>query len=301
MIKTKYFVFIFIVQLTFLVSGCNNQTSGGDKKDYVVTIKTEFGNMVVILYDETPKHKANFIKLAEEGFYNDLLFHRVIKDFMIQGGDPESRDANPKKRLGGTGPGYQIPAEFNPDLIHKKGALAAARTGDNVNPEKESSGSQFYIVKGQVYTEKQLRDARIDFAQLNHYFRLLVGKPEYQALRERVIELQQNREFDKYQRLIVAIKEDIEKEYEVELDLPLSDLQLEAYTTIGGTPHLDGGYTVFGEVISGLDVIDKIAEVRTGEADRPVEDVKMSMEVDEMKKKKITKLYGYVYPQKEKK
>ncbi|MFC2125411.1 peptidylprolyl isomerase [Bacteroidota bacterium] len=300
MIKVKYLIFVASVQFLFFLNGCSNKTSGGDKKDYVVTIKTKFGDMVVILYEETPKHKDNFIKLAEEGFYDGLLFHRIIKDFMIQGGDPESRDADPKKRLGGSGPGYQIPAEFNPNLIHKKGALAAARIGDNVNPEKESSGSQFYIVKGKVYTEKELRDARIDFAQLNHYFRLLVGKEEYKTLREKIIELQQNREFDKYQQLIINSKDDIEKEYEVELDLPLTDHQLEAYTSIGGTPHLDGGYTVFGLVISGIDVIDKIAEIETGEADRPVEDVIMTVEVDEMKKKKITKLYGYVYPKEKK-
>ncbi len=296
MVKVKYLTFIAAIQFMFLFGGCSNQSSGGDKKDYVITIKTQFGDMIVILYAETPGHKENFIKLAEDGFYDGLLFHRVITDFMIQGGDPESRDAEPGKRLGGSGPGYQIPAEFNPDLIHKKGALAAARTGDNLNPEKESSGSQFYIVKGRAYTEKELRDARIDFPQLNHYFRLLVGKEEYRALREEVIALQQNREFDKYQQLIVSSKDAIEKEYEVELDLPLSDHQLEAYTTVGGNPHLDGGYTVFGIVIAGMDVLDEIAAVETGEADRPKEDVIMTVEVDEMKKKKITKLYGYNYP-----
>jgi peptidyl-prolyl cis-trans isomerase B (cyclophilin B) len=295
MIKVKYLIFIVSIQIVFLLGGCSNSSSGGDKKDYVITIKTHLGDLVVILYDETPKHKENFIKLAEDGFYDGLLFHRIIKDFMVQGGDPDSRNAEPNKRLGGGSPGYQTPAEFNPDLIHKKGAIAAARTGDNVNPEKESSGSQFYIVKGRIYTEKELRDTRIDFAQLNHYFRLLVGKDEYKTLREEIIALQENREYDKYQQLILSSKDAIEKEYEVELDLPLSEQQLEAYTSIGGAPHLDGGYTVFGMVIDGIDVLDKIAEEETGEADRPKEDVIMTVEVEEMKKKKITKLYGYNY------
>lgn len=300
MVKIKYLVFILALNLLFLLNGCSNQTSGGDKKDFLITIKTDFGDMVIVLFDETPKHKENFIKLAEEGFYDGLLFHRIIKDFMIQGGDPESRDAEPGKRLGGGGPGHQIPAEFNDHLIHKKGVLSAARTGDKQNPEKKSSGSQFYVVKGKIFTEKELRDTRIDFAQLNHYFRLLMGKEEYKDMREQAIALQQNRDYEKYQQLLVSSKDDIEKEYEVELDQPLSDMQLEAYTSIGGTPHLDGGYTVFGMVISGLDILDKISEIETGDADRPKEDVVMSIEVDEMKKKKITKLYGFEYPSEKK-
>jgi len=298
MTKIKYLV--FFLSLHILLNGCSNQSSGGDKKDFLITIKTEYGDMVIILFDETPKHKENFIKLAEDEFYDGLLFHRIIKDFMIQSGDPDSRDVEPGKRLGGGGPGYQIPAEFNENLFHKKGAIAAARTGDKQNPEKKSSGSQFYIVKGKVFTEKELRDAKIDFAQLNHYFRMLVGKEEYKDMREKAIALQQNRDYEKYQQLIVSSKDAIEKEYEVELDQPLSDLQLEAYTSVGGTPHLDGGYTVFGMVISGLDILDEISEIETVDADRPKEDIVMTVEVDEMKKKKITKLYGYEYPSEKK-
>lgn len=191
----------------------------------LVEIQTSFGNMLVKLYDETPQHQANFLKLSEEGFFDDLLFHRVIAGFMIQGGDPTSRGASAGARLGSGGPGYQIPAEFNPYLIHKKGALSAARTGDAVNPEKKSSGSQFYIVQGQPVDGTQLQ----------------------------MFERRKGMEY--------------------------SEEQKEIYMNQGGTPFLDMDYTVFGEVIDGLDVIDKIASVRTDAADRPAEDVRMKVVV----------------------
>ncbi len=186
----------------------------------LVELETSFGNMTILLYDQTPKHRDNFLKLVEEGFYDGLLFHRVINGFMIQGGDPDSRGAAPNKRLGGGGPGYQIPAEFVDTLVHVKGALAAARTN---NPEKKSSGSQFYIVQGKPLADNQLN-------------------------------------------LIEAQK-----------DLRYTDAQKKAYTTLGGTPHLDREYTVFGVVIKGLDVIDKIAATKTGPGDRPAADVKMKI------------------------
>ncbi|MBK7233275.1 MAG: peptidylprolyl isomerase [Saprospiraceae bacterium] len=189
----------------------------------LVRIETQYGNMLVHLYDETPQHRDNFTKLAEEGFYQDLIFHRVISGFMIQGGDPDSRNANANSPLGSGGPGYTIPAEINKRFIHKKGALAAARTGDAVNPQKKSSGSQFYIVQGGVQTEDML--TRI----------------------------------------------------EDQKGIKYSEDQIKTYTSIGGTPFLDQEYTVFGEVIEGLEVIDKIAAVQTGRADRPAEDVKMKI------------------------
>lgn len=189
----------------------------------LVRIETSFGNMLVHLYDETPQHRDNFTKLVEEGFYQDLIFHRVISGFMIQGGDPESRNAAANSPLGSGGPGYTIPAEFNTKFIHKKGALAAARTGDAVNPQKKSSGSQFYIVQGNPQSEAML--TRIEDQKGFHY----------------------------------------------------SADQKSIYASMGGTPFLDQDYTVFGEVVEGLDVIDKIASVQTGRGDRPVEDVKMKM------------------------
>jgi peptidyl-prolyl cis-trans isomerase B (cyclophilin B) len=186
------------------------------QKQTQVLIQTDFGNIKLALYNDTPKHRDNFIKLAKEGFFNGSIFHRVINGFMIQGGGAPA---------GKQDVSYRIPAEIFPNHIHKKGALAAARMGDQVNPKKESSGSQFYIVQGVKYTD----------AQLN--------------------------------------------QFEGQMGKKFTEAQRNAYTSVGGTPHLDGGYTVFGEVLEGLDVVDKIAAVKTGAADKPVQDVKMTVKV----------------------
>lgn len=191
--------------------------------DCLVELETDYGNMILKLYNSTPEHRDNFVKLVEKGYYDDLLFHRVIENFMIQGGDPKSKDAGATDRLGTGGPGYTIPAEFRDSLIHVKGALAAARTGGPSNPEKRSSGSQFYIVQGRVLTEAALQRT----------------------------EAQKGIRYTKEQR--------------------------DAYTTVGGTPFLDRDYTVFGQVIKGMEVIDKIAAVQTAAGDRPTKDVKMKM------------------------
>jgi len=183
------------------------------KKDKLVTISTSLGDIKLVLFDDTPKHKANFLKLAESGFYNGTTFHRVIPDFMIQGGDANSKDADPTNDGAGNPNDPTIPAEIRPEFKHKFGAVAAARQGDFVNPQRASSSSQFYLVQ-------------------NHR----------------------------------------------------------------GTPHLDGQYTVYGQVISGLDVLDKIAAQPRAERDRPTTDIKMTVKVDKLKKKKITELYGYQYP-----
>ncbi len=208
------------------------------KKDYLVTITTPSGSMTVLLSEKTPLHRENFVRLAKEGFYDGLLFHRVIEGFMIQGGDPESRNAPAGAPLGNGSHGQRIPAEFNPALYHKKGALAAAR--DN-NPRKESSGCQFYIVQGKKWKEDEL-DKQIERA---------ARKPTGE--------------------------------------------QKNTYLSLGGTPHLDGNYTVFGEVIDGLDVIDKVASAETDARDRPVQDVPMKVEVKVLKKKKISKKFNYQY------
>jgi peptidyl-prolyl cis-trans isomerase B (cyclophilin B) len=206
-------------------------TANGPK----VKISTSFGDMVLELYDNTPQHRDNFIKLVQEEFYNDLLFHRVMGGFMIQGGDPNSRGAEAGQPLGSGGPGYTVEAEFNSQLYHQKGALAAARQPDRVNPEKRSSGSQFYIVQGGPWTkertlgvEKQINMKR-DSANYFHY----------------------------------------------------TDEMMEVYSSAGGTPFLDQEYTVFGQVIEGMEVIDKIAAVETLPGDRPKEDVKMTLTVIE--------------------
>ena len=188
-----------------------------------VKISTNYGDMVAELYDETPIHRDNFIKLVKDDFYSGTLFHRVIPGFMIQGGDPVSKEENPKKPLGNGGPGYTLPAEFNPQLFHKKGALAAARMPDGVNPEKQSSGSQFYIVEGQVYDEKTLE---MFAKRMGAFFNLE---------------------------------------------------QKKAYSTVGGTPHLDANYTVFGEVIEGFEIISKISNVTRDKNNLPLKKVIMKV------------------------
>ncbi len=212
---------IFILTAILLMGNLlNAQTS-----DRIVEIITNYGKIQVKLYNNTPLHRDNFIKLVTDGYYNGTLFHRVINNFMIQGGDPDSKNASTGQILGQGGPGYTIPAEFIKENYHKKGALAAARMGDNVNPQKASSGSQFYIVQGKTYGDLELN------------------------------------------------------QLEMRMGIKFTAEQRNSYKNIGGTPHLDGAYTVFGEVISGMDVIDAIASVKTGNADRPVNDIKMTMKI----------------------
>ncbi len=236
MITKKITFLLVFLSFFFCVFSQNadKQKKGGDKVFYV-KIETSYGDMVVKLYNETPKHRDNFLKLVKEGTYDGLLFHRVIKDFMIQGGDPNSRTAKPGQMLGDGELGYTIPAEFVPTLFHKKGALAAARQADQVNPTKASSSCQFYIVQGNKWDANRL--AMVEQRMGKHF------TPE----------------------------------------------QAQVYATLGGTPFLDGDYTVFGEVVEGMEVIDKIAATQTGPNDRPVEDVKMKMSLLESYKSAVSK------------
>lgn len=244
-----------------------------------VIIKTTEGDITVRLYDETPLHRDNFLKLAKEGFYNGTLFHRVIKDFMIQGGDPDSKGAPAGASLGTGGPGYTVKAEMvYPQLFHKRGALSAARLGDEMNPERESSGSQFYIVWGKVYKQPELKQMEKQMAmqQEQQVFNTLVA-----AHRAEIMEMRRNRDRAALQelqdRLIAETKAKVK-----EGGMPsFTAEQAEAYTTVGGTPFLDGQYTVFGEVESGLDVVEKIQTCETNHADRPLKDVVMEVEVIE--------------------
>ena len=236
-----------------------------------VKITTSLGNITVRLYDETPLHRDNFVKLVQEGYYNGTLFHRVIKDFMIQGGDPDSKGAPAGKALGMGGPDYTIEAEIKPGLIHKRGALAAARQGDEVNPERRSSGSQFYIVWGQQYKEGQMGQLakQMKMQALNTVFNRLATERKAQ-----IMELRRNRDRAGLQELQDELEALAHAEVESQ-QLGLSELQRQTYTTLGGTPHLDGQYTVFGEVVEGLDVVERIQHAATGRNDRPVEDVAM--------------------------
>ena len=238
----------------------------------LVRLETTLGNITVKLYKETPGHRDNFIKLVKEGVYDSTLFHRVIKNFMIQAGDPESKHANDTATLGNGDVGYTVPAEFNPTLFHKKGALAAARQGDEVNPEKASSGCQFYIVTGKQFSQAQLinMENQINEARLDTAFNMLARKhmKEIYKMRkagdnEGLLELQDTLE--------AQARTEVAKEPRFKF----SKEQIAAYTTLGGAPHLDGNYTVFGEVVEGMDVADKIETVKTNRADRPVTDIRI--------------------------
>ncbi|MEO1099955.1 MAG: peptidylprolyl isomerase [Bacteroidota bacterium] len=273
--------------LTLLAASCATD------KDYIVTIKTEYGDMKAILYDKTPEHKENFVKLAREGYFDSTLFHRVIKDFMIQGGDPNSKNTLPGTPLGNGGPGYTIPAEFNQDLFHVKGSLSAARQSDSVNPEKESSGSQFYIVQGKTWTKDELTT---DQNKLNRAVQQCMARGDQDSVRQILMSIYQNDGPEAYGKKINEMKDYFADVMQVNLVKSIAPERLDDYTTIGGTPHLDDEYTVFGKVIDGLDIIDKIAEQPTDRRDRPDENIMMTMEVEELPKNKITKLYGYQYP-----
>lgn len=238
----------------------------------LVRLETTLGNITVKLYNETPKHRDNFIKLVKEGVYDSLLFHRVIKNFMVQAGDPDSKNANDTASLGYGDVGYTVPAEFNPALFHKKGALAAARQGDDVNPEKASSGSQFYIVTGKKYSQAQLinMENQINEARLDTAFNVLARKhmKEIYKLRkagdnEGLLELQDTLE--------AQARAEVAKEPRFRF----TKQQIDAYTTLGGTPHLDGNYTVFGEVVDGMNVVDQIETAKTNGADRPLTNIRI--------------------------
>lgn len=237
-----------------------------------VQLETTYGKIVVVLYNETPQHRDNFIKLVKEGYYDGVLFHRVIKDFMIQTGDGNSKTADADTQLGDGDPGYTIPAEFvYPQYFHKRGALAAARTGDQVNPERRSSGSQFYIVTGKIYSSDELKamTKRLEDVKKQDIFRGLVMEHQNE-----IKKMQENHDDEGLANLQNTLIQQTEAEA-AKTPFTMTDEQINAYTSIGGTPHLDGQYTVFGEVIEGMDVVDKIQNVTTGRLDRPTVDVKI--------------------------
>lgn len=271
------------------------QTPSSDE-DYLVTIGTPLGEMKAILYEETPKHRENFAKLAHEGYYDGLLFHRVIPKFMVQGGDPESLDAGPDTALGRGGPGYTLPPEFRDGLIHERGALSAARMPDMANPQKESNGSQFFIVQGEVFSEEKLHFIFTDFQKLSQYFQELLAMPKYAAIRKRYENAQQDNNIKAMNEILYTSKPLVREEFGVEVENPITTQQLQTYTTKGGYPPLDGEYTVFGKVIDGLEVIDKVAGVEVDASDRPKENVTMTVIVEVVPKATITEKYGYEYP-----
>lgn len=242
-----------------------------------VRIQTTLGDITVRLYDETPLHRDNFVKLAKEGYYDGTLFHRVIKDFMIQGGDPDSKGAPAGKMLGVGGPDYTIEAEIKSGLYHKRGALAAARQGDEVNPERRSSGSQFYIVWGQVYNEGQLRQfsKQMEMQQMQTVFNALAKEHH-----DEIMQMRRERNRAGLQELQEKLAAEAETQVKAQ-GAGMTAEQRAIYSTVGGTPHLDGQYTVFGEVEEGLDVVEMIQQAATARGDRPVDDIEMRVMVIE--------------------
>jgi peptidyl-prolyl cis-trans isomerase B (cyclophilin B) len=261
-------------------------TSCASEKDYLIKIQTKHGDMYAVLFDETPLHKQNFIDLAKSGRFDSTEFHRVIQNFMVQGGDVFTKEKMPTDQW------PTIPAEIVPGMIHSKGMIAAARMGNNVNPERRSSGSQFYIVLGQVYKKDELVT---DMKLLSETYFKYIQLESNLALKQQYAELYQMQAFDSLNQIMLQQKPNLESFYSIKLEKEMMPGQVEAYTTVGGTPHLDNEYTVFGKVIKGIEVAEIISKEKKGRADKPLEPVYMKVTVEELPKSKITKEFGYQY------
>lgn len=265
---------ILVLTILFFYQ-CKN--TGKLPKGDVVHMETSMGEIVIKLYETTPKHTENFKKLAGEAYFEGMLFHRVINEFMIQSGDPDSKLAKKGQVLGSGGPGYTIDAEFNPKLFHKRGALCAARQGDQVNPEKKSSGSQFYIVVGKKYTDGELDmiQEQLKSQMYMPYVKDFLQKPENTEWIQKIQTKNQLNDRQGLDSILQEITDIIALKNPKLKPLNFSEKQREAYKTLGGTPFLDGSYTVFGQVIKGMDIVEKIANVKTDKNNRPLEDVKI--------------------------
>ena len=255
-----------------------------------ILISTSLGNMKLKLFNETPQHRDNFLKLVREHFYDSLLFHRVIQDFMIQGGDPDSKHAEPAKFLGDGDLKYTIPAEFVPTLCHKKGMLCAARNGDDVNPEKASSACQFYIVQGKVRTDEDLKsyEKRINKPIITKLKEEVLNNVENKNLKDKIDAFKKEQNNDSLMVYYKIVNKLVDEAYAKTDHYTFPPEHQTIYKTIGGTPHLDQNYTVFGEVVKGIEVVDKIALVETSrgaDTNRPLQDVRI-IKVKLVKRKK---------------
>ena len=252
--------------------------SNGFAQTKVVQISTDLGVMKFRLYDDTPKHRDEFIKLAKENYYNGTLFYRVIQDFLIQGGSKSSKDAPPGKRIGYGDPDKTVDDEIFSHYFHKKGSLCAPRQPDEINPFKQSDISQFFVVKGRVHSAGELDTMEI---AVNRPIRnKVVQKVMNPAVRAELKKLKEEKKVKEFRELAQEVKDKIETEYNLQTGtIEFSDAQREAYTTVGGYPDLDGKYTIFGECISGFDVIDKIAALKTDKNNRPFTDVKITVTI----------------------
>lgn len=278
--RTIALICLSLFSLLFMsaMDGCAKKRYPKDA--YIVRIRTSKGDMVVRLDNDTPLHRDNFIKLVNEKFYDGLAFHRVIKDFMIQTGDPETRHMHPDSLYGKGGPGYTVPSEIRNDKFHIRGALAAARQGDQVNPERRSSGSQFYIIQGKRFTDEELNQMESSITHRNRY---AVANAAVQTYYTDSIESLRKLSQEEMRAKLNAVGQAV---YEQQPAFTFPDSVRRIYREQGGSPHLDGEYTVFGQVIEGLEVIDAIANVATGERDMPLEKVEI-LGVDIVSKPKI--------------
>lgn len=271
--KKKFTMIVFFFGITIILSSFNSFFDNGTGETKVAIV-TEFGTIKIKLYNETPLHRDNFVKLIKEHYYDSLLFHRIIQNFMIQGGDPDSKRAPYGVLLGDGGPDYTIPAEFSPKLFHKKGVLAAARESDLDNPLRASSGSQFYIVQGRVFTDSLLKIQAKRITKMK-LFNQIINRPENKDYLEKYKLYNNAGKIDSVKYVHDIIDKKVELELSGTPQYTFSPEQIHAYTTIGGTPHLDDSYTVFGEVYEGLDVVEKIAAEKVDKNARPLIDIRI--------------------------
>ena len=263
-------LFLFSISLILFFS-CSLVSKKSLSKKQVVLVSTNLGSFKLKLYDDTPIHKANFLALVDSGFYDSLLFHRVIREFMVQGGDPSSKNAPTSKMLGEGGPGYQIKAEILPNHIHKKGVIAAARQGDSGNPQRKSSGSQFYIVTGRVYSKSNLAEMEksIDHGKKVGHLQRLMQTEDYREANKWLQYCRSARLDYKYDSIIHSFDPVLDAYLDSVGHFKFTDRQITAYSSVGGTPHLDGAYSVFGEITAGMDVVSNIENMGCDYNNRP--------------------------------
>ena len=274
----KLFNVLFLIIVTFLISASFKFPNRANSEEIKLMIVTDFGTIKLKLYNETPVHRDNFVKLIKAHYFDSLMFHRVIQNFMIQGGDPDSKNAPPLIELGNGGPGYNLPAEFNSKLFHKKGVLAAARDGDLENPSQASSASQFYIVQGKIYNDSMLNIQAKRITKLK-LFNIFVNRAENKVLLKKYQAFVKTQQEDSMKVLNDIITKQVEAELPGAKLYAFTDEQIKIYTTIGGTPHLDQSYTIFGEVYEGIEVIDSIAKQKVDKNARPFTDIRMKISI----------------------
>lgn len=260
--KIRYLILFSLVSMLSCTSKYN------DNNRYI-KILTDEGDIVVKLYNETPRHTENFIKLTEQNFFDGLIFHRVIKDFVVQGGDPETKNAEQGKLYGEKDAGYLIDAEIIDTIYHKRGVIAMAREGDDVNPEKKSSSSQFYLVVGKVFSDEELNELEVN---LNKKLREKTVEKLYDSLLIDSKNLNQKSISQVTQKVNILVDSILKVKH-----IKFNENQRKIYTSVGGIPHLDGNYTVFGEIVSGYEVVEKISSVQTDSNDRPLKDIKFKV------------------------